>query len=117
MVEEVHERVKRDAEATGTSTIVHRATAYADEVALYLGFAVDKLSDRHSTLCRWDPTPTASGIINTFSRQGIPMTWDYAEGNPFSEASGNFDGGVGWIAKVIEASLPSAGLGGTASAA
>jgi putative DNA methylase len=34
------------------------------------------------------------------------MTWDYAEGNPFSEASGNFDGGIGWIAKVIDTSLP-----------
>jgi adenine-specific DNA methylase len=82
------------------------ATAYADAVAVYLGFGVDKLSDRHSSLGRWDPTPTASGIINTFSRQALPMTWDYAEGNPFSEASGNFEGGVGWIAKVIDFSLP-----------
>jgi putative DNA methylase len=78
---------------------------------VYLGFGVDKMSDRHSTLGRWDPTPTASGIINTFSRQALPMTWDYAEGNPFSEASGNFDGGVGWIAKVIERALPAIGFG------
>jgi putative DNA methylase len=81
------------------------ATAYADAVAVYLGFGVDKLSDRHSALTRWDPTPTASGIINTFSRQALPMSWDYTEGNPFSEASGNFEGGIGWIGKVIERSL------------
>ena len=80
-------------------------------MAVYLGFGVDKLADRHSSLTRWDPTPTASGIINTFSRQALPMTWDYAEGNPFSEASGNFDGGVGWIAKVIEGSLPASVAG------
>ena len=44
------------------------------------------------------------------------MNWDYVEGNPFSEASGNFDGGVGWIAKVIDASLP-AMIGGVAVSA
>ncbi len=84
------------------------ATAYAEAVGVYLGFAVDKMSDRHSTLGRWDPTPTASGVINTFSRQAIAMTWDYAEGNPFSKASGNFNGGVSWITKVVKMSLPAA---------
>ena len=92
------------------------ANAYGDAVALYLGFGVDKLSDRHSTLCRWDPTPTASGIINTFSRQALPMTWDYAEGNPFSGASGNFAGGLDWIAKAVNGSLP-ATVPGIATAA
>ena len=81
------------------------ATAYAEAVAVYLAFAVDKLSDRHSTLGRWDPTPTASGVINTFSRQALPMSWDYAEGNPFSNASANFRGGADGIAKVVDLSL------------
>jgi putative DNA methylase len=113
LVQEARERVRQDAlaadmtddgleiDAGGTGV-----TAYADAVGVYLAFGVDKMSDRHSTLCRWDPTPTASGIINTFSRQALPMTWDYPEGNPLSEASGNFEGGVGWIAKVIDLSLP-----------
>ena len=113
LVQEARERIKRDALAVGLLADGNAiamggsgAAAYGDAVAVYLGFGVDKLSDRHSTLTRWDPTPTASGIINTFSRQALPMSWDYSEGNPFSEASGNFDGGVGWIAKVIEHSLP-----------
>jgi putative DNA methylase len=96
----------RGLEAGGTG-----ALAYAEAVSVYLAFGVDKMSDRHSTLGRWDPTPTASGIINTFSRQALPMTWDYAEANPFSEASGNFEGGVGWIAKVIDLALPASVLG------
>jgi putative DNA methylase len=118
LVQEARERATHDAAAAGMSDGDGGAgaAAYGDAVAVYLGFGVDKLSDRHSTLCRWDPTPTASGIINTFSRQALPMTWDYAEGNPFSTASGNFDGGVGWMAKVISGSLP-ASLGGTASVA
>lgn len=121
LVQEARERVKLDAIASGMpqdgkalSKNGAGAAAYGDAVSVYLGFGVDKLSDRHSTLTRWDPTPTASGIINTFSRQALPMSWDYSEGNPFSEASGNFDGGIGWIAKVIERSLP-ASLAGTAS--
>lgn len=122
LVSKALERVKQDAlaaslpdDGSGLNVGGSGATAYADAVAVYLGFGVDKLSDRHSSLTRWDPTPTASGIINTFSRQALPMTWDYAEGNPFSEASGNFDGGIGWIAKVIDDCLP-ATIGGTAAA-
>ena len=113
LVAEAMERVERDAananfpgDGIPLRDGGNGATAYAEAVGVYLAFAVDKMSDRHSTLGRWDPTPTASGIINTFSRQAIPMTWDFAEGNPFSRASGNFQGGAGWIAKVIDMSLP-----------
>jgi putative DNA methylase len=120
LVSDVTDLVKRDALVGGLSGDSKPlsaggagATAYSEALAVYLGFGIDKMSDRHSTLARWDPTPTASGIINTFSRHALPMTWDYAEGNPFSEASGNFESGAGWIAKVIQTSL-SAGNAGTA---
>ena len=112
LVAEARERVRQDAAAglpeddDGLDEGGSGPTAYAEAVGVYLAFAVDKMSDRHSMLGRWDPTPTASGVINTFSRQAIPMTWDFAEGNPFSRASGNFHGGAGWIAKVVDMSLP-----------
>ena len=113
LVHEARERAERDAIESGliddreSGRITKGgAASYAEALGVYLAFGVDKLADRHSTLVRWDPTPTASGIINTFSRQALPMTWDYAEGNPFSEASGNFEGGIGWIAKVIDLALP-----------
>ena len=32
------------------------------------------------------------------------MVWDYAEANPFSESTGNFQGAINWIAEVIEES-------------
>ena len=86
LVGEATERVRRDAVVAGLPNDDRPlrdggtgATAYAEAVGVYLAFAVDKLSDRHSTLGRWDPTPTASGVINTFSRQALPMSWDYAE--------------------------------------
>jgi putative DNA methylase len=76
------------------------ATAYADAVATYLAIAVDRAADRGSTICSWDTGYVK--IRNTFARQAIPMTWDFAEGNPFSDSSGSFDGAIDWVAKVLE---------------
>ena len=81
-------------EAGGTG-----AQAYAEAVGVYLAFALDKVADRGSSLGRWDPTPTQSGIINTFSRQALPMTWDFAESNPLGNASGNWGSSVLLVCK------------------
>ena len=75
---------------------------YADAVATYLAFAVDRLADYSSSLATWMPDPKNEGIRNTFSRQAIPMTWDFAEVNVFSEASGNILSHVLGIARVID---------------
>jgi putative DNA methylase len=77
------------------------ATAYAQAVGVYLALALDKVADRGSTLGRWDPTPTQSGIINAFSRQALPMTWDFAESNPLGDASGNYVSAVDLVTKVL----------------
>ncbi len=62
---------------------------YAKAIALYLAFAVDKMADISSSVCSWINT---NGVIrNTFARQAIPMTWDFAESNPFSNSSGSCD--------------------------
>lgn len=75
------------------------ALAYGQAVGVYLAFAVDRLTDRSSTICSWDTGYTK--IRNTFGRQAIPMTWDYAEGNPFSDSTGSFTSTVEWIWKVL----------------
>jgi len=72
------------------------ATAYGDAVAVYLVFAVDKVADRNSSICAW--ATLREHARNTFGRQAIPMTWDFAESNPFSDSSGNFMGGIKSIA-------------------
>ncbi len=59
------------------------ARAYAEAVSVYLAFAVDRNVDRGSTICSWDSSPKMEALRNTFARQAIPMTWDFAEGNPF----------------------------------
>lgn len=77
------------------------AKAYGQAVGVYLSFAMDKVADRGCTLGRWDPSPTQSGIINAFSRQALPMTWDYAEANPLGAASGNLVGAIELVAKAL----------------
>ena len=86
--------------------------AYADAIATYLALAVDRLADRHSSMATWDPNPSgyATKIRNTFSRQAIAMTWDFVEGNVFSESSGNFGDAVEWVAKAL-GRTPALGVG------
>jgi len=77
------------------------AQAYADAVATYLACAVDRLADRCSIIASWQTI--GEKIRNTFARQAIPMVWDFAEANPFSESSGNFYDAIIWIMEVVEA--------------
>ena len=65
------------------------ALAYAQAIRLILMLTVSKLLDRCSNVCSWDASGPGS-LRNVFSRGAMPMIWDYAEGNPFSRASGSF---------------------------
>ncbi|MFF5230216.1 DUF1156 domain-containing protein [Dactylosporangium sp. NPDC000521] len=78
------------------------AAAYADAVATYLGCAVSRVADYGSTIATWMPDPKNEGLRNTFARQALPMTWDFAEANPFSDASGNFNFMLRGVVRVIE---------------
>src|SRR5262249_28405455 len=87
---------------------------YADAVSAYLGIANARYSNASTTICSWNPGQKKEDIRFTFSRQAVPMTWDYAEGNPFSDSSGNFsDNFETWIYKVL-LFLPPASVRGTA---
>lgn len=83
------------------------ASAYADAVTTYLAFAVDRGSDYWSTIATW---ATGGFVRGTFARQAIPMTWDFAEVNPFSDSTGNWSGAVDWIARAVD-ELPASGNG------
>ena len=65
-----------------------------------LALAIDRQADRLSTFARWDSG--WSKISNTFGRQALPMVWDYAEANPFSGATGDWEGAVEWVVEVVE---------------
>ena len=80
------------------------ARAYGEAVGVYLAFVVDKLTDYHSSICSWHNS--GEKIRNTFGRQAIPMTWDYAEANPFCASTGSYTNMLVWVYKVV-AQLPS----------
>lgn len=84
------------------------AAAYADAICVFMSFAINRSADRGSTICTWDSSPKMEALRNTFARQALPMTWDYAEGNPFSSATGNFLNNVDWVLRVIEKLMPRA---------
>lgn len=76
------------------------AEAYADAVATYLGIIVSKMTDRNSTLVNWYVSRESTS--STFSRQALPMMWDYAEVAPLGENTGSFSNSLLWTAETIE---------------
>ncbi|MDE0441972.1 MAG: hypothetical protein OXL38_07625 [Gammaproteobacteria bacterium] len=85
------------------------AHAYADAVATYLAFSLDKMADRGSSLCTW--FTERNSTRNTLSRQALPMTWDFAELNPLLTGTGSFLGACLWTAESVEGSPSSMGQG------
>ena len=115
LVSEVREKVFADALAAGLPadpTPLRQggtgATGYADAVAHYLGLAVGRLANRSSSQCFWDPG--GDKIQQVFARPALPMIWVFAEGNPFSDSSGNFLGQLEYLLAVLER-LPAEGEG------
>jgi putative DNA methylase len=106
---EVRERVLSDAKDVGCPNEGRRlcdggvgADAYADAVVTYLAFAVDKAANLWSSLVSW--MNDRGAFREVFARQAIPMTWDFAEANPFSGRGGDFSIFVDKIRMAIEAS-------------
>jgi putative DNA methylase len=107
-VPEARERVKHDALAAGLADDGcgleaggAGAMAYADAIAVYLACALDKSSVYWSSLCPWLNQPKNEIVGNTFGRQALPMMWDYAESNPFSDSGGNIEKQLDYLAETI----------------
>jgi len=72
---------------------------YAKAVVSYLGLTLDMLAAFTNALARWENTSEA--IKQLYSRQALPMLWDFVEANPFSGSSGSFVAGQEYYLKVI----------------
>jgi adenine-specific DNA methylase len=73
---------------------------HAKAVVSYLSLGVDMTAAFANTLARWENTSEA--IKQLYSRQALPMLWDYAEANPFSGASGSYGAGMKYYLKVLD---------------
>lgn len=65
-------------------------------IALLLG----KMADGNNSLARWESG--AENPVNLFSRQAIPLVWDFCESTPGSNARGVFLSSLESACKVIE---------------
>ena len=111
LVGEARERVRQDAVAAsmpddGTSLRDggDGAMGYAEAVGVYLTLAVGRLSNACSSLSRWQNS--GDKVAGVFSRQAIPMLWDYADINVFSTSTQNWTAQIDWVAEAVEC-LPS----------
>jgi putative DNA methylase len=109
LVQEAIERCRQDAIASGwvdddvgLDSSGNGAAAYSEAVGVYLGFCLAKSSDYWSSICTWRSDPKNLGVGHVFSRQAIPMVWDFAEGNPLSNSSGNWLVSLDWIVRVVQ---------------
>ena len=107
LVQEAGGRVKRDALAAGLSDDGKGlaedgigAAAYAGAVSLYESFVVSKVADRGSSLTRW--MPTRDSMYNTFSRQALPMSWDFVEVNAIGEQTGGYAESLRWTIEALQ---------------
>lgn len=95
LVKEAQEKAYEDAAAAGMADDGigldaggAGARAYGETVGVYLAFAVDKSANLWSSITSW--MNDRGAFRETFSRQAIPMVWDFAEANPFSSSGGSF---------------------------
>ncbi|OYU42981.1 MAG: hypothetical protein CFE44_20905, partial [Burkholderiales bacterium PBB4] len=78
------------------------SVAYADAIATYLSFTINRMADLLNNLCQWRNDPAKQHVGHLFSRHAIPMTWDYAEANPFGNSAGSWKKCESFVPKCIE---------------
>lgn len=57
-----------------------------------LALALDRMADYLNTGCSWNPS--GGSLPHLFTRQAIPVIWDFGEANPIGGATGDWMGAV-----------------------
>jgi adenine-specific DNA methylase len=74
-----------------------------DAIQIALAFAIDRAVSQNTSLSRWDATRLT--IKGAFSKQALAVVWDFAEANPFSGGTSDWDGAIDWVCRFIESNL------------
>jgi adenine-specific DNA methylase len=89
---------------------------FATAVATVLALAVDRQADYSSSICTW--VQGGEFVGHTFAQgQSLPIKWDFAETVPFASGSGNWDGAIGWVTRVLDEVTAAHSAAGTAQRA
>lgn len=72
---------------------------YADALATYLALGVSRTTDLMNSLVTW--SSSRDQARNLFSRQAIPMAWDFVEVSPFAGAAGDPGVALATMAKAL----------------
>ncbi len=96
-------RMNADKEKSVSSveSVSFSAAELARAVVGYLAVILDRSVDKGSMLARWNSV--GEKIEATFSRQALPMLWDFAEINFFSGVNGDWTSNRDWVLRYIEA--------------
>ena len=111
VIEDLKEEIERDAAAAGFAPgrmpLEEGGTgakAYSEVVVTYLALVLGKSADFWSQICTW--RASNESLRNTFTRQAVPMVWDFAEANPFSGKSGSWQNMLDWVVAAIDCMGP-----------
>jgi putative DNA methylase len=74
-----------------------------EAVRTLVAFAIGRFVSQHTSVSRWDATRLT--IKGAFSKQALAVVWDFAEANPFSGGSSDWDGAIEWLVKYIERNM------------
>lgn len=89
LVAEAREKATHDAlqrgltdDGVGLEAGGNGAKAYGEAVGVYLGICISRWADMANSLCSWNNVN--ENVRALFSRQSVPMVWDFVELSPFS---------------------------------
>lgn len=81
-------------------TLAEETKSTADStLKILIALLIGKGADGNSSLCRW--MASSENPVNQFSRQALPIVWDFCESSPASQARGVFLSATDSVTKVI----------------
>jgi putative DNA methylase len=71
-----------------------------EAIVACLAITVDRVAAQFSSLSWWQPK--GEFVVGTFGRQALGIVWDFAEIRPVRGASGDLDGAIEWVVRVVD---------------
>ena len=102
LIRAIRADVKRDCISAGQTP--GQAAPYVLAVDTFLALALDRCSDFNNALCRW--SSSNQKVMNLFSKQALPMVWDFAEADTLGDSVGAWKTCCDYVGDCIEVLAP-----------